>query len=915
MISHKIHPKKEPRGTVLILCVALLVILGLVASTFVILSHTQRASSRALSRADQLEQVRQMSLAYVRTLLLEDIVTADVSGNAQFLTGSAEPYDSPGIDPVVGIRLDPWLGSHWDSGIAGWRYLSNITGDSDPTRPYQNVTPAILVGIPDDSTDTDGDRVRDAWWIPANSSFPFTNITAPDGTQYRVAIRIVDTNALANINIGAASVDGSWPEQNTRLWDSQYPCYLDLRGMGAGSSLDSGGAVPGRISGRSSDPFTALTYELYPHLANNNYTDLGSLAPPQDYIRPFDAAEELALRMMAGPGTDLNGRLGSLLASFSTNSRLLTAYSWTMQIRPSSSQAIEDELTALGFPGPCKIPLEHLFDSDALVRKNARRAVYLGLVAALLDSGMNLVNAEDDATEFFVSLMDYIDYDDFSDDLPDISVIDSSANSLIDFGAWPTAPAKPFAAKIAYGTDSQPIISEVYSYRYYDWTEVPPGSGNYTFVINDNESRYAVELYNPTGVDINLSGWVLDLQTTSYDLSGTIAAGGFWTITSHDADHLPNSIPDPKLVLTPPSAPTPFAIGTGEQLIELARQGPGGAGNLVVVDRCEENFGQVPLYVGNLIETVLMDFQRPGNNYDGDLIPAIAVFQDGLPNITLGTFPTINNSGAGGQLVFPAISDGQLHSLGELFYVLRVAYNGANASLILAMEAQPDGDSTYRLDPSGAAGRKILQYFTLRTGLYDNADNDGDGYRDDVKIIDGTSATAKEIVPEARVPGLINVNTAPYGVLQALHYYYQSAQNDIAQFIWRKRPFTTLGSVANKIATETYTPVPPDLPIPITPADLSKDEDSTVGSPDGITVDNEEKLFHFRNVANLISVRSDVFVVYITIQASDRDGKFTNPTATLRTMAIVDRSFCLRPQGTTLAAIPLPRIVAQTTLP
>ena len=89
-----------------------------------------------------------------------------------------------------------------------------------------------------------------------------------------------------------------------------------------------------------------------------------------------------------------------------------------------------------------------------------------------------------------------------------------------------------------------------------------------------------------------------------------------------------------------------------------------------------------------------------------------------------------------------------------------------------------------------------------------------------------------------------------------------------------------------------------------------------MGSPDGITVDNEENLFHFTNVANLIDVRSDVFVVYITIQASDRDGVFTSPPAvTLRTMAIVDRSLCLRPQGTALADIPLPRIVAQTTLP
>jgi len=99
------------------------------------------------------------------------------------------------------------------------------------------------------------------------------------------------------------------------------------------------------------------------------------------------------------------------------------------------------------------------------------------------------------------------------------------------------------------------------------------------------------------------------------------------------------------------------------------------------------------------------------------------------------------------------------------------------------------------------------------------------------------------------------------------------------------------------------------------PDDASVD----VGSPDGITVDNEEKMFHFTNVANLISVRSDVFVVYITIQASDRDGVFQPDERIMRTMAIVDRSFCLRPYDNSgkvdLVDIPLPRIVAQTILP
>ena len=51
---------------------------------------------------------------------------------------------------------------------------------------------------------------------------------------------------------------------------------------------------------------------------------------------------------------------------------------------------------------------------------------------------------------------------------------------------------------------------------------------------------------------------------------------------------------------------------------------------------------------------------------------------------------------------------------------------GIDALLIEKMEGQPDGDSDYRLDPTDPDDQRILQYFTLRTGLYDGADNDGD---------------------------------------------------------------------------------------------------------------------------------------------------------------------------------------------
>ena len=896
MIRHQMHPRKEAPGTVLILCIALLVILGMLASGFVIITLYERSSSRSLSRADNLEQVRQMSLEYVRTLLLEDIVDA----NGRFLR--SEVYDAPG-------SADPWLASRWQ--VAGnWAYLSKVTNDP---QSYTNVSPGALVD--DDGTDTDGNGPGgDARWITRDPDYPFTNMTTADGTKYRVAIRIVDTNALANINVGQVNTN---VVDEQKLWDGQYPAYLNLQGLMSGdtaSFLDVGDggapAVPGRYNeGFTANPFEDLYLDLYRYLATGLPPDPEPVVTPAARPLPFDVAEEIALRLKEGPDEDLHGRLGELWpTTFGSNSHLLTAYSWTMQIRRPTSGANPTEtdvaLESLGYPSPCKIPLTDLVASDGTTENEpACRAVYL----ALLATGMNA----NDAAQFMVNLIDYIDDD------TGIRIIDpgGAINNVIDVGALDPSlrPTNTY-----YGTDSQPIISEVYSYRYYDGT--PLGTlptETYTYILNETLSRYAVELFNPSIDDIDLSGWTLNVGATTYNLSGTILAGGFWIISSHSDNHLANGIPDPKLVRAPPGPPTPFAIGSDTQTIELVRQGPGGAGDLVVVDSSEEDFGAIPTDGGTDPNPVVArDFQRPGNNVAGNLTPVIDEFESAaIDNVTLGDYAVADNAGEGGQIVLN--NTGELHSLGELFYVPKVANDGSEAKLIEKMEGQPNGDSDYRLGFADPFGLSIV--FTLRTGLYDGADNDGDRHVDaGLNLDDGvTPATNESILLEARVPGLININTAPDEVLLALHAYPE-ARNVILSRRAADDPFDSPGEFAQDLASSgepSYDEGDPALPPP----------PNNVGSPDGIDVDNEEKLFHFKNVVNLISVRSDVFAVYITVQAYREEGIVITPIGQpLRTMTIVDRSYCLRPYRTSpdpgagtvdLATVPLPRILAQTTIP
>ncbi|MCK4850141.1 MAG: lamin tail domain-containing protein, partial [Phycisphaerae bacterium] len=863
---------------------------------------------------------------YVRTLLLEDLV----GNNGVFLDNdnNDEAFDAPG-------GADPWLASHGETGITNWRYISNLVGGA--AAHYEDVDPDVLEDDADtdedgpEGADSDGDGIYDARWIPDDSALPFANVTAVDGTRYRVAIRIVDTNALANINVGQVYTNDPNAQ---KLWDGQYPADLNLRDLiakdGGGAELDVAGvldsnaAPAGRYNAGLSANYRIAASELYTNL----YRYL-AYPNPGPNIRPFDVAEDLALRMEIIPNTDLHGRLGTLWpATFGANSDLLTAYSWTMQIRPPTADpAVDTALTNLGYPAPCKVSLANLIDwtpvppLPPLPDENRCRAVYLGLLAA----GMT----PDEAAQFLVNLVDYVDNDN-----ENIEVIDPGDTRIVDFGALPAGLAPTNAPY--YGTDNQPIISEVYVEWHYTHDGNPPDpiSGNYTYILDaadlSSDHAYAVELYNPTDQAIDLDNWDLYINGTSYTLNSPplIPAGGFLTLHGNLAVAVSSGNPFQlnNLVITP------------SQPIRLRRPWPSASSisTMVGVDRFDGTT------IASPAPTVLSDEPPPtivrteysersgryipfGSGPPNPLEPVIATFRpsvSGTAPKVLGDYPTTDiGGGQGGQIV---LRNGELHSLGELFYVARVANTASGVELIVAMEGQSDGDSDYRLDLNlGSTGREILQYLTLRTGLNDGADNDGDRHVDDNDNMDDgvTPASDESIANEARVPGLININTAPVEVIEALHYYYGSTTADQVRVgDWFKtviRPgggrFVSTGEFADLCsgAAGGFWQSKDEV--------LDSDGVTPLGSPDGITVDNEQKLFHFTNVANLISVRSDVFVVYITIQASDRDGDFDNSTATLRTMAIVDRSFCLQPYDDTgkvdMTTMPLPRIVAQTTLP
>jgi hypothetical protein len=144
----------------------------------------------------------------------------------------------------------------------------------------------------------------------------------------------------------------------------------------------------------------------------------------------------------------------------------------------------------------------------------------------------------------------------------------------------------------------------------------------------------------------------------------------------------------------------------------------------------------------------------------------------------------------------------------------------------------------------------------------DGIDNDGDG------VIDAadTGAQVGDVDgQEYRIPGLINVNTAPTEVLKSLPDGLDGTLgNAIAIAIQGGgKPFESIGDLVAKVPE-------------ITGAGSKWAEEQ-----------------RFRSISNLITTRSNVFTVYVTAQVTEDD--ITDPPDTKvfaekRLMAIVDRS-------------------------
>jgi hypothetical protein len=183
------------------------------------------------------------------------------------------------------------------------------------------------------------------------------------------------------------------------------------------------------------------------------------------------------------------------------------------------------------------------------------------------------------------------------------------------------------------------------------------------------------------------------------------------------------------------------------------------------------------------------------------------------------------------------------------------------------LAAEPAED-VVRPDLHNPAYANIFNYLTVVDPVRDYIDNDGDGLMNETNL---------NLTPEFKVPGRVNINTAPWFVMARLPWM----QPAIAQAIVVYRDtiagaFEGTGGLMQVPAMGYYAYDPAYASV-----DLDRFPDLTPS--DGAVSDFEERDVIFSRISNLVTVRSDVFTAYILVRIG-ADGPQK------RVLAILDRS-------------------------
>jgi len=775
--------------------------------------------------------------------------------------------------------------------------------------------------------DADGDGIADSKWIP------LYNITTSKGKTIYAAIRIVDSQAMVNVNTAYKFDPCEVPLFRERI-DGSSQMQINLDGLA-------------RHINPGDDDVNEVHYArcggIVPTWKEFQDNMIWRIESPASGYWPFDISDELELRYRYCITSRVQTRLESLWNY---------TIGWDVRRIKDEPYAggtfgtLEEWQRGVTEPYDPNIYRRHLlttYNIDRIIDPNCRKMININeevpvqyrqdylriLYNKLLRStdprivGPVRRQIEARLAQLAVNIIDFADRDDENRD----GVLDPDCvTTFVD----------PCGV-IHYGFEAQPFITEI-------GMKTKPG-----------DISCAVELYNPFNKAIDLSDFELELTYNEPNSTGTVVpipfgsgeridANGYFVIANRlsEFDIYRGSRvgvrQDRRLKFfgnwQPPGGRKPPVVRGPKRKPPVIRSRPGGNGKLflkrrvgagepIYVDQQVVDPNWVPRnderYFGRdvrrwhviyqtLAEDVFSSYGSLGiRNYVDPNELSGHNFSFYLPNPIKPPYRTMKRE-----------NHTRLLTVGDISRILTIGHGTTPDSTIgqRLWETARAMEDEVRLDLQKPYYRNIFQYLTVFDPSTDDIDNDNDGFKD-VNDIFG---------PEWKIPGRININTAPWYVIAQLPWM----RPEIAQAIvayrdklrlpvdYRQSPtimpdpnsrflatgipflredpgFASIGELSFVVAAGTiggsnayriqrYEPdgndlgseffVHPGFP------DLTTDG---LGRGDGVVDDFEERDIIFSRISNLVTVRSDVFTAYILVRIGT-DGPQK------RAIAILDRS-------------------------
>ncbi len=938
---------KAGPGSALLLTVVLTSLLGIIGIVFVLSTRLEKLSTSAILENKELEQAVDSILSKLSEQLVLDV--PGVSGQ--------EYYDYPDSNNAWLAAIEPYLDAA--DGDYKWSQISDITGylrnnlisvrnvEVDPpgTRKVIRDYPTLYLnasnkletaGDQGQLADADGDGIADSKW------FEFEDMATGNGKPIYAAVRVIDNGGMINVNTAYKFNPGN---TDARRINGTYPMQVNLAGLiENGATEDINDLHDLRHDSGDLDNFSDYD-DFYEEMVQRMDS------PDINHCTPYDISDELELRYrfclnnpyiwtrieqawpdtigLYEPNVPYDGT-----TSVSPDRRL---DDWQLRVTdPYDNMADKRHMmTTHNFDriiDPAGDKKFHLRSLRTTTDPNNARDIYNKLMRAYSknNNGMAVfapAQQKEIAKKMAQLAVNLVDFYDTSVGGEKVTWLDPRADlDTTWFDPNQDLNIFNFTSTIddtVYGFEVQPFITE--------------------FAIKvdvvGRKAFYAVELYNPFNVDIDMNDFSLFYgtaasnpplkgapTTNSVTFSGkTIPAGTCMVITNDQSQFTINTT---NIVNTPglrffgswtpayPRGPGTPGGGRGGGNILLT---PNQAGVLAIKKKTNNNRWICVDY--QLLNPTQAEWNQTTSNpnnsifYErGSVNSWHIVYGDveltGLPDGGLGSVNTTSANLHPFSFLMPNHGE-SLVTVGDLSRILTIgpAEEPAEAMGNVLAATNPIDEKLIRLDYQNPFHRNIFQHFALADPSGDLIDNDRDG------LIDETAVTA---TPEYKIPGRVNINTAPYYVIAQLPWIskragvtdsnlakaivayrdktdgvvdysgvqgrYLEINSELdaeyrqASFIREEKGFASIGELnfviggqdANSIAYYSTEQA----------GELSGFPDLTV---DGIADDFEERDMIFTRISDLTTVRSDVFTAYILVRIG-HDGPQK------RVIAILDRS-------------------------